>query len=70
MFVCSNQKLYNKKISLESITAESISYLSINGDWNYNQKFSHTYEMFLLKAAFLNLHLKTQATESVQIPIL
>ena len=46
MFICSNQKLYDKKISLESITAESINYLSINGDWNYNQKFSHTYEMF------------------------
>ena len=39
MFVCSNQKLYNKKISLESITAESINYLSINGDWNFNQNY-------------------------------
>lgn len=53
MFVCSNQKLYNKKISLESITAESISYLSINGDWNYNQRFSHTYEMFFVESGFL-----------------
>ena len=53
MFICSNQKLYDKKISLESITAESINYLSINGDWNYNQRFSHTYEMFFVESGFL-----------------